>query len=82
MIFDISLGILEDVITIESILVMSNKDSDCSKVYQFMKSKIMPMEELLVALLNSDILISDASLQKFWSQTECVMIFNVIRNIL
>ena len=60
MIFDISLGILEDVITIESLLVMSNKDSDCSKVYQFMKSKIRPMEELLVGLFNSDILISDA----------------------
>ena len=39
---------------------MSNKDSDCSKVHQFMKSKIRPMEELLVALFNSDILISDA----------------------
>ena len=78
MIFDISLGILEDVITIKSLLVMSNKDSDCSKVYQFMKSKIMPMEELLVALFDSDILISDAPLQNFWSQTECVMIFNVI----
>ena len=82
MFFDISLGILEDVITIESLLFVSNKDSDCSKVYQFIKSKLKPIEELLVALFNSDILISDASVQNFRTQTECLMVFTVIINIL